>query len=336
MKPSQSPKRRFLTALLGGTADRVPVGNVVSVACVELMTQAGASFPAAHLDACAMATLAAAGHDLLGYDTVMPVFSVVQEAAALGCVVDWGSPGMMPVARTHPFSGQAELRLPEDWSAAHSIQVVLDSLALLRRTLGHRVAIVGKVMGPWSLSYHLLGIEEFLVSTLRDPGRARRSIDLLKHVTIAFARAQLQAGADVICLADHATGGMISPRMYREFLQPVHQEIVAEIGGPIVLHCCGNTTDRLDAFAETGIDCYHFESLVRVEDAAAAACGRMTLMGNINCPELLLRAEPSQVAAACRHAIRGGIQILTPECAVPLTTPLDNLKVLVDVAEGRA
>jgi [methyl-Co(III) methanol-specific corrinoid protein]:coenzyme M methyltransferase len=280
-----------------------------------------------------MAELAATGHDVLGYDTVMPVFSVVQEAAALGCQIDWGGLEMMPGARTHPFAQQEDFRISEGWIEAPSIQVVLQALHLLRQRLGDRVVIVGKVMGPWSLSYQLMGIEEFLVSTLQDPERARRSLNVLKTVTIEFARAQVQAGADIICLADHATGGMVSPLAYRDFLLPLHHEITAEIGCPTVLHCCGNTTDRLAYFAQAGFDCYHFESQVRLADALAAASGKMTLMGNINNPVLMLTGAPGKVAQACREVIHSGVQILAPECAVPLTTPLENLKMLVEVAE---
>ena len=333
MKSKMSPKRRFLTAMLGGKPDRTPVGNVVSVATTGLMELAGAWFPDAHQEAEPMARLAAAGHTHLGYDTVMPVFSVTQEAAALGCHIDWGGPEMMPGARTHPFAQTDDFCIPEGWIEAPSIQVVLQALRLLRQHLGHNVVIVGKVMGPWSLSYQLMGIEEFLVSTLQNPERARRSMQALKTVTIEFARAQVQAGADIICLADHATGGMVSPLAYRDFLLPLHQEITAEIGCPTVLHCCGNTTDRLVYFAQAGFDCYHFESQVRLPDAVAAAADKMTLMGNINNPRLLLTGTPGEVAQASREVIHSGVQILAPECAVPLTTPLENLKTLVEVAE---
>ena len=336
LKPRMSPKRRFLAAMMGGPVDRIPVGNVVSVVTLELMENADAWFPQAHLDAKAMARLAAAGHTVLGYDTVMPIFSVVQEAAALGCEVNWGSPEMMPGVTSCPFSESDDFFLPDDWMDAPSVRAVLDALGILRREYGERVVVVGKVMGPWSLSYHMMGVEDFLVSTIRDPARARRSLEVLKQVTIAFAKAQMKMGADIICLADHATGGMVSPIMYRDMLMPIHQEIVAAIGCPTVLHCCGNTTDRLQHFAETGIDCYHFESQVALEDAVTAAAGRMTLMGNINNPELLLRGSPGQVAEASRRVVDGGVQILAPECAVPLDTPLENLKTLVSVADQMA
>jgi len=334
MKSSMSPKSRFMTAVLGGTVDRVPVGNVVSCITVELMELTGARFPEAHQISETMATLATAGHEILGYDTVMPIFSVTQEAEALGCGVDWGGPTMMAGVRTHPFAETDELHVPDGWIGAPSIQVVLDAVRLLRKALGDNVVIVGKVMGPWTLSYHMMGVEGFLVNTLLDPDKARRSLDVLLPVTIAFAKAQMQAGADVICLADHATGGMVSPVMYRDMLLPLHQTIIAEIECPTILHCCGNTTDRLSYFAETGIDCYHFESQVKLEDAVQAAAGKMTLMGNINNPSLLLNGAPEAVATECQRVIAGGVHILSPECAVPLTTPIENLKTLVQVADS--
>jgi [methyl-Co(III) methanol-specific corrinoid protein]:coenzyme M methyltransferase len=272
---------------------------------------------------------------VLGYDTVMPIFSVTQEAAALGCTVDWGAPDMMPGVRSHPFAEAEQPKLPDGWLAAPSIQVVLEALRILRQQLGHEVVIVGKAMGPWSLSYHLMGVEDFLVSTKLNPDRARWFLETLKEVTIAFARAQVQAGADVICVADHVTGGMVSPLVYRDMVLPVHQEIVARLGCPTVLHCCGNTTDRVQYFAQAGFDCYHFESQVPLENAVADAAGHMTLMGNVNNPDVLLAGTPAQVAAACHRVLDAGVQILAPECAVPLSTPIGNLRMLVEVARSR-
>jgi len=329
-----SPKRRFLTALLGGKPDRLPVGNVVSAATIDQMRAVEAWFPDAHFNPETMSRLAAAGHEILGYDTIMPVFSVTQEAAALGCEVDWGAPDMLPTVRSYPFSQKENFTLPDGWLEAPSIRVVLDALRLLRQRYGDRVVIVGKVMGPWTLSYHLMGMEEFLMATKLDPARARRSLEALKAVSLAFARAQIRAGADIICLADHATGGIVSPLAYRNFLLPLHKEIFAGIGSPSVLHCCGNTTDRIKYFSESGVDAFHFESQVNPAFAVAEARGRMTLIGNINNPNILLNGSREEVLLACHAAMDGKVHILAPECAVALTTPTENLQALVQVAKG--
>jgi [methyl-Co(III) methanol-specific corrinoid protein]:coenzyme M methyltransferase len=318
--------------MLGGKPDQLPVGNVVSVTTVEQMRMVDAWFPEAHFNPEMMARLAAASYEVLEYDTIMPVFSVTQEAAALGCQIDWGSPEMMPTVLSHPFAQKSDFGLPDGWIETPPIQVVLESLRLLRQQYSDQVVIVGKVMGPWTLSYHMMGTEEFLISTKLDPDRVLRSMNTLKAVSLAFAQAQIRAGADIICLADHASGGIVSPRMYCDLLLPIHKEIFGAIGAPTVLHCCGNTTDRVKYFAETGVDCYHFESQVNLASAVADAHGKMTLIGNINNPTVLLNGDREDVLKACRLAIEGGVQILSPECAVPLTTPTQNLKVLVESA----
>jgi [methyl-Co(III) methanol-specific corrinoid protein]:coenzyme M methyltransferase len=329
-----TPKRRFLSGLFGGRrGDRISVANPTSIVSVELMERTGVFFPDAHLDPDKMAALAAAGYEILGFDSIMPEFSVQQEAEALGCVVDWGSPTMMPDAKTHPAKEVDQLEIPENLTEKPSIRVVLRALELLRRTYGDHVALIGKVMGPWTLSYHMAGVQEFLLWTLTDPDKVRRFLDHLKDVTIAFAKAQLQAGADVIVIADHATGDLVSPKTYQGFLLPVHQEINQRIGGPTILHLCGNCSDRLRLFVEAGFDSYHFEWQVDAKMAVQVVNHEMSLIGNIDNRNVLFGGTPEDVYKQARYSIEAGVDILAPECAVPLQTPIANLKAIVEAAK---
>ena len=329
-----TPKRRFLSGVLGGRVDRPPVGSVTSVANVEQMEMTGAFFPDAHLDGEKMARLAAGAHDILGYDAIMPYFSVQAEAAALGCEVDWGDIENMPVERSHPWSEPEEVRIPDDFLEKPSIKAVLDAIRILRRKYGHRVAIVGKVMGPWTLSYHLHGLQDFLIETIADPDKVRRFLDRLKEVSVLFGVAQIQAGADVLCIADHATGDLVGPWTYRDFLLPYHKELTQRLGCPTVLHICGDTLDRMGYICESGFDCFHFDSKVDAEDAVREIAGRISLMGNVNNPQILLNGTPDQVAEQTQYAVWAGVQVIGPECAIPLRTPLENLKAITRVVES--
>ena len=329
-----SPKRRFLSALFGGRkGDRPPVGNPTSIVTLELMEKVGIFFPQAHLDAGQMAELAAAGHEILGFDAIMPEFSVQQEAAALGCEIDWGSPSMMPDAKTHPFQKVEDLKIPENILEKPSLKVVLEALSLLRRQYGDEVAIIGKVMGPWTISYHMAGTENFLLWSAIEPDKVRRFLDALKEVTVLFAKAQFQAGADVVVLADHATGDLVSPKTYQNFLLPVHKEMVQRIGGPLILHICGNCADRLRLFVEAGFDGYHFEWQVDAREAVKVVNREMALVGNIDNPTALYRGTPEDVRKQVRYSVEAGVDIIAPECAVPLQTPLRNLRAIVEAAQ---
>lgn len=325
-------KRRFLAGLLGGRVDRPPVGSVTSVANVEQMERMGAFFPDAHLDGYKMARLAAGAYDILEYDAIMPYFSVQAEAAALGCDVDWGDVENMPVERTHPWTDPEEVRIPGDFLNRPSIKAVLDAIRLLRQEYGDRVAIVGKVMGPWTLSYHVHGVQSFLLETLTEPERVRGFLERLQEVTVLFGVAQIRAGADALCLADHATGDLVGPWTYRDFLLPYHRLLTRRLGCPLVLHICGNTLDRIDYICQAGFDCFHFDSKVDAGDAVRAVRGRISLMGNVNNPETLLNGTPDRAAAQARRAIEAGVQVIGPECAIPLRTSTENLKAIAQAA----
>jgi [methyl-Co(III) methanol-specific corrinoid protein]:coenzyme M methyltransferase len=323
-----TPKRRFLASILGGRVDRPAVASVTSVANIEQMEMTGAYFPEAHLDGETMARLAAGAHDILGYDAIMPYFSVQAESAALGCEVDWRDRESMPVSHSTVWSGPEEIRLPDDFLEQPSIKAILEAIHSLRGKYGHQVAIVGKVMGPWTLAYHLYGIQDFLMETYTDPDRVRGFLDRLKEITVLFGLAQIRAGADALCLADHATGDLVGPWTYRDFLLPVHQELTQRLGCPLVLHICGDTLDRLGHICEAGFDCFHFDSKVDARAAVTEVDGRISLMGNVNNPEILLNGSPEQVAEQARYAMAAGVQVIGPECAIPPQTPLANLQAI--------
>jgi len=320
----------FMSALYGGRkGSRPPAGNPTSVACVELMKACGAFFPEAHLNARAMADLALAGHELAGFDTVMPEYSVHQESAALGCEMDWGNETRMPDARTAPYADFSDVIVPEAILEKPSLRVVLDALSMLRREVGGQAAIIGKVMGPWTLAYHMAGTQNFLLHVgLGEKEKINRLLRQLMPVTIAFANAQIRAGADVVVIADHATGNLVGPYHYRDYLLPLHKEITARVGGPMILHVCGNCLDRLELFAESGVDAYHFEWQVDAKAAVEKIGGRISLVGNLNNPQTLLQGSPEDVRRQARYAIEAGVDIIGPECAVPLTTPLANLRAI--------
>jgi MtaA/CmuA family methyltransferase len=314
----------------GRKGDRPPALNPTSIVCQELMDASGVFFPEAHLDANAMADLALAGHEIVGFDSVMPEFSVQQEAAALGCEMDWGGPDRMPDSKSFPYEGFTDIEVPENILEKPSMRVVLDAISNLRRHVGGKAAIVGKVMGPWTLSYHMAGTQNFLMQIgLGEVEKVNRMLRQLMPVTIAFARAQFQAGADIVVLADHATGNLVGPYHYRDILLPIHQELTARINGPLILHVCGNCSDRLEYFAQTGVDAYHFEWQVDAKIAVEKVGDKISLVGNINNPVTLYQGTPEDVYKQARYAIESGVHMIGPECAIPLATPLENLKAIV-------
>lgn len=325
-------RQAFLQAIQHQPAPgRVVYGSGTSIVCQELMQEVGVGFPEGHTDPQAMFRLALAGHTLLGFDVVMPLFSVCHEAAGLGNRVNWGSNDAMPESGPAIFSSAEEIKIPVDFLTRPGCAVPLEALGMLQHELNGAAAVCGKVMGPWTLAYHTFGLEEFLIKTITEPDEVKRILEGLLPVTLQFSRAQIEAGADCILLADHATRDLCSPKTYEKYLLEIHTHLVEEIQVPMILHICGDTRDRIAMIERTGMDCFHWDTKSGPAlDVRRMAGERMALMGGVNNIRLL-QGSPGEVAAMVREAVEAGIDVVGPECAIPLATPLKNLQALTKI-----
>jgi methylthiol:coenzyme M methyltransferase len=328
MATGMTSRERVLAALRRQPVDRAPACNPTSVATVDLMDLAAAPFPEANRRPELMSRLAATGATELGFDTVMPVFSVIQESSALGCGINWQQKDNWPtVDMQHPiWKVPEDIRISSDILTHPDIQCVLQAIKILRKEFGDEVAILGKTMGPWSLSYHCFGVEPFLLMSVDDPGKTKQCLDRLKELTVQFGLAQLEAGADALTLPDHATGDLVSGEYYTRYLRDLHHEFAERLPAPLILHICGRTLDRMEAIAQTGMAAFHFESKNDPGKAMAIMNHRIALVGSINNPQTLLSQGPEEVRSEVFKNLEAGVQLIGPECAIPLRTPVENLQ----------
>ncbi|MCZ6633631.1 MAG: MtaA/CmuA family methyltransferase [bacterium] len=324
------PRDRVLAALNREPVDRTPTCNPTSVATVELMDLVDAPFPQANRDPELMARLAATGYTELGFDTIMPVFTIIQESSALECKVQWEQKDNWPTVKMREpiYTDEDDIRFPDHWLTHQDTTCVLEAIRILKREYGDEVAVIGKTMGPWSLAYHCFGVEVFLLMSLDDPDKTKRILDKLKEVTVEFGVAQIEAGADALTLPDHATGDLVSGDYYDRYLRELHIEFVERIPIPLILHICGRTVDRMDYIAQTGMSAFHYDSKNQPQESMDIVQNRISLVGNINNPETLFAKGPEEVRAEVYKNLDAGVHLIGPECAIPLQTAIENLKVI--------
>ena len=320
-------RQRVMNALSGLPVDRPPVANPTSVATVEMMDLVNAYFPEANRDPEMNARLAATEYTEFGFDAIAPYFSIIQESSALGCDMQWEQKDNWPTVRmANPiWKSSRDVKVPADFLQHRDITAITGSIKLLKQQFGDEVAIIGKTMGPWTLAYHVFGVEPFLLGTVDNPDETMAALHKLKEFTVLFGQAQIDAGADVLTLPDHATGDLVSAEYYRRFLLEMHQELAETFNVPIILHICGNTIDRMPYIAQTGMAAFHFDSRNDPQEAMDAVNGGIKLVGNINNPTTLYARTPAEVRKEVYRALDAGVQLIAPECAVPLKTKAENL-----------
>ena len=325
--PTMTSRERVLAALRREPVDRTPVANPTSVATVELMDLVDAYFPDANRDAGLMARLAATGYTELGFDSIMPVFSIIQESSALGCKMQWEQKDNWPTVKMREpiWERPEDVRIPDGFLDHQDTKCVLDAIRILRREFGDEVAIIGKTMGPWTLGYHCFGVEPFLLMSYDDEARTMDALDRMKEISVLFGVAQIEAGVDALTFPDHATGDLVSGEYYHRFLKDLHIEMVERIPVPLILHICGRTVDRMGYIAETGMAAFHYDSKNKPPESMEAVRGDIALVGNVNNPETLFSKGPADVRQEVLANLEAGVQMVAPECAIPLQTPIENL-----------
>jgi len=324
-------RQRVLNALNGEEVDVAPVIPANSIITRELQDKIGNFFPEAHRNAEVMTELALANYTVCGYDAVFPIFGGgTQEAGALGCKIDWGDPDNLPAILSFIWEDPEDIVVPDDYLDRIEIKTTLDSIRMLREEVGDKVAIIGKTHGPWTLGYHLFGIQNFLMSTVEDPPKVHAILAGLKELQLTYAKAQIEAGIDILQISNHITADLVRPEAYTTFLNKVDREIAEEISVPIMLHCCGHTLDRVELFNNNGWQGYNFESANDAREMRAKAT--MCLAGNINNPQTILQGTPEDVERECFYALDAGVDMLAPECAAPVNGKLANV---IAVREAR-
>jgi MtaA/CmuA family methyltransferase len=147
---------------------------------------------------------------------------------------------------------------------------------------------------------------------------------------IAFALAQIKAGADMIGIGD-AVASLIAPDMYKEYILPLEQELFAvihEAGAAVKLHICGNIKNHIAYMAQSGADIIDVDWMVPLDQARELVGPEITLCGNFDPSAVLLQGGPEDVAEAARECLKAGGDkfILMPGCEVPPDTPEKNIR----------
>ncbi len=230
--------------------------------------------------------------------------------------------------------------LPQALPGMAGVQAAVEAA----RTSGTFVVGWGDVAYPGASPY----LTVFLVAMRSDPGLVQRFMEVTTEGALAFINAQIDAGVDGILGGNDwcfKTGPMFSVADFRTFFVPYLRRIVEACharGLPYIKHLDGNTTALLPSLVnEIGVDGYH-----AIEPAAGMDIfalkrqygGQMTLLGNLDCGELLSNGTPVQVAEQTREILRvvspGGGHVFGSSNSIHDAVRLENLYAMLDTAHG--
>jgi len=232
---------------------------------------------------------------------------------------------------------------PDDVGRSHGdVGEELDYVgALLDRLdaeVGDETALIGFAGGPFTLaSYAVAGEPSRTHMPLRrlraqHPGAFRALLSSFADVVREYLAFQIDHGADVVPLFD-TYAGALTPADYREFLLPLHQQILADLSVPSIVFV-RRMNGRLDLLAETGADVVGLDWTVDI-GRARERLGGQPVQGNLD-PSALF-GEPPVVRERTREIIEAAGpagHILNLGHGVDKDTPVESVRAFVETAKS--
>ena len=210
----------------------------------------------------------------------------------------------------------------------------IQAVDLFKKEVGNEFPVIGWVEGCFAMAADLRGVNNFLMDLYEDADFVADLLEICLEQAIWFARAQIDAGADIIGVGD-AVASVAGPLAYNDLALQYEVrllEAIRKAGGKTKLHICGNTTPFLESLPAQYCDILDLDWMVPM-DKAAGLYGNITCInGNYDPVAVLLQGSVQDVKNAVKScADIGGINHTNAAgCEVPKHTPPENLMAVHD------
>jgi [methyl-Co(III) methanol-specific corrinoid protein]:coenzyme M methyltransferase len=299
------------------------------------MEKVGSYWPEAHEKAEDMAKLAMAAYTVLGFDAVRVPFCQTFEAEALGCKVKGGGKENIP-GIDHPVAYKLDDHpvLPDDFLERGRIPQLLEAVRILKREVDDKVAIIGGIIGPFTIAGAMLDAVPILKASFKEPDKLHPFLEVAEQAGTTLGKALIEAGVDLICVEDmQASPDLIAPRTYRDLELDYQKKQVEALDVPVILHICGNVDKIVEYMVETGVEALSLEPKSDIDMARRKGGPTAIILGGVDVATTLFMKTADVVREAAREQIELGLDILAPGCAVAPGTPTENLLAMVEVAQ---
>jgi len=205
---------------------------------------------------------------------------------------------------------------------------------------------------PFERAHAMQGMETFLLNMARDPDFARALMEKIavycKQLMGCFLK-ELGDNVDIIKIGDDLgtqESLMISPKMYREILKPIHADFISYIktrtNAKVLFHSDGDVAPLIDDFVEIGVDILNpiqtsAGSMSDLPSLKKRHGNNIVFCGGIDTHRILPYGSPAEVRQEVKRVIDilgpGGGCMIGAVHTVMNDVPAENVLAMVDAVE---
>ena len=270
-----------------------------------------------------------------GFDHVSCVSDPTREAADCGAKIQFFDDQPPAVDEINALladkSVLARLKTPDPLGGGRMHDRVR-AVALMRERVGDEKLVEGWIEGPCAEAADLRGINRLMTDFYDDPPFVRDMFDFILEMETQFARAQVEAGADLIGLGD-AAASLVGPKIYEEFILPYERKLADALhamGARVRLHICGNISRILAGAGSLGCAMADIDWMVPLDVARREMGHEQVLAGNLDPVKTVRDGTPGSIAAALAecHRLAGDRYIVAAGCEITRDTREENVLAL--------
>lgn len=327
-------RERILAMLAGEPVDRLPRMPITMMFASD---QIGVAYEKYVTDYCVLAEAQIQTAEKFDLDHVSCISDPAREAADCGANIRYFEDQPPAIDESEALLKETNklgsLRIPDPLGNGR-MQDRVRAVSLLKEKAAVRLLVEGWVEGPCAEGADLRGLNALMLDFFDNPGFVHDLFSFTTELGISFAKAQIDAGADIIGVGD-AAASLVGPKLYEAFVWPYEKKLVDalhELGTKVRLHICGDTSHILSQMGKLGCDIVDLDSFSSLGKARKEMGPDQVLAGNINPVTVLRNGPPEGVRSAIAkcHAEAGSKYILAAGCEVPRDTPRENFLALIN------
>lgn len=279
------------------------------------------------------------------------------------CIDDWGIgqveiepgvwfPGHHPLAEATTIEELEAYNGWPDMDDPYRVAHVREEAAGLAAENQYAILATPWLMFPFERAFGLQGMDTFLMNLAIHPEFAeallKKNLELCKQLLGHFLDA-IGENIDMIKIGDDLGSQdrlMISPRMYRKMLKPLHADLIAFIKertrAKVFFHTDGDVFDLIEDFIEIGVDVLNpiQTSAGKMADLAGlkeSYGSRLVFCGAMDTQHVLPHGTPDEVRAEVKRVIsilgEGGGYMLASVHTIMQEVPAENILAMVNAVE---
>jgi [methyl-Co(III) methanol-specific corrinoid protein]:coenzyme M methyltransferase len=241
--------------------DVMPFFSGMGMVLHPAIKKLGYNFPSIHRNAEKLAWSGIESARMFNLDSVVIPFDMCWESEALGNEISLYENSEDILYPTIPYKKWTELdqvEIPRDdidhIMDKYPMNLIPEAIKIVKKE-APELALGAWQLGPFTQCGQTIELDKVLKGVFKDKKRVEDILDKFSEMIINIGKALLDAGADFITLREPGVAAdLLSPKTFRELIQPRLTRILSAWRPPKVLHICGSTDPLIEMMWQIVVD----------------------------------------------------------------------------------